>query len=164
MAFTHGTIYIQNVTRFFVILLALTVDISLVRRLPVGSARALPPVSLLTWEMSTIGPPKFQTNLVYIWMEIVPAVTHIWSSIRVHSLSLSLFLFLSLYVLLSLSLSLSLSKKSLQFQVLRQNACSCGSKSATTHLLYRLRKEQKWQNVLYPHCRFPWSVFTNLAF
>ena len=31
MAFTHGTIYIQNVTRFFVILLALTVDISLVR-------------------------------------------------------------------------------------------------------------------------------------
>ena len=84
MAFTHGTIYIQNGTRFFVILLALTVDISLVRRLPVGSARALPPVSLLTWEMSTIGPPKFQTNLVYIWMEIVPAVTHIWSSIRVH--------------------------------------------------------------------------------
>jgi hypothetical protein len=32
---------------------------------------------------------------------------------------------------------LSLCKKFLQFQVLRQNACSCGSKSATTHLLYR---------------------------
>jgi hypothetical protein len=28
-------------------------------------------------------------------------------------------------------------KKCLPFQVLRQNACSCGSKSATTHLLYR---------------------------
>ena len=52
MAFTHGTIYIQNVTRFFVILLALTVDNSLVRRLPVGSACALPPVSLLTWDVN----------------------------------------------------------------------------------------------------------------
>ena len=42
--------------------------------------------SVFSLEMSTIGPPKFQTNLVYIWMEIVPAVTHIWSSIRVQSL------------------------------------------------------------------------------
>ncbi len=63
-----------------------------------------------------------------------------------HSLSLSL----SIYLCLSLSLSMSIShyhshslslstslKKSLQFQVLRQNACSCGSKSAATHLLYR---------------------------
>jgi hypothetical protein len=50
-----------------------------------------------------------------------------------HSLSLSAYLSLSF----SLSVSFYLSKKSLQFQVLRQNACSCGSKSATTHLLYR---------------------------
>ncbi len=63
-----GLFKFKNVTRFFVLLLAITVDISLVRRLPVRSACVLPPVSLLTWEMSTIGPPKFQTNLVYIWI------------------------------------------------------------------------------------------------
>jgi hypothetical protein len=44
-----------------------------------------------------------------------------------HSLSLSLSLSISHYLSHSLSLSTSL-KKSLQFQVLRQNACCCGSK------------------------------------
>ncbi len=64
------------------------------------------------------------------------------------SLSLNLshthFIFLtpSLSFPLSVSFFLSalcFSKKCLPFQVLRQNACSCGSKSATTHLLYRLQ-------------------------
>ncbi len=58
------------------------------------------------------------------------------------SLSLSVLLSLSLsisqYHSHSLSLSLSPSKKLLQFQVLRQNACSCGSKSAITHLLFTI--------------------------
>jgi hypothetical protein len=55
-------------------------------------------------------------------------------------LSHSLFLsdcFISNYLSHGLSLFTSL-KKSLQFQVLRQNPCSCGSKLPTTHLLYRL--------------------------
>ena len=64
MAFTHGIIYIPMKHGMFVEFFWSN-DISLVRRLTVGSARALPPVNLPTWEM-TIGPQKFQTYLVYI--------------------------------------------------------------------------------------------------
>jgi len=56
-----------------------------------------------------------------------------------HSLSFFLSVCLSLFIFLTfcLFLPLCLSKKSLQFQVLRQNDCSCGSNLVTTHLLYR---------------------------